>query len=152
LTPRLKLTANHCLMAYQPGKEIKVPAGKYRLYNYQIFKKDKQGDLWRLKATATTETPFLTVDGKGKLVVELGEPYVPVVEVRVRENRSRASIGFDVEGRGKEFVTDLSHISGDQTQIPLSEEEDLNHRPKEPTYKIVKTDGEVVSQGSFRYG
>ncbi len=142
----------HCLMAYQPDKKIKVPAGKYRLFKYQILKKDKQGDLWRLNATATTESPWVTVEGKGKSVVEFGEPYVPVVEVRVRENTSRASIGFDVEGKAKEFVTDLSHVSGDRTQIPLSEEENLGHRPKEPTYKIVKTDGEVVTQGSFEYG
>jgi len=142
----------HCLVAYQPNKEIKVPAGKYRLYTYQIFKKDKQGDMWRLNAAATTETPFITVDRKGKPVVELGEPYMPLIDVRVRENRSRASIGFNVEGKGKEFVTDLSHISGDKTQISLSEEANLGHRPKEPTYKIVKADGEVVTQGSFRYG
>ncbi len=143
---------NHCLIAFQPGQEIRVPAGKYRLYTYQIFKKDKQGDLWRLNATATTESPWVTLDGKGKPVIELGEPYVPLVGVRVREGRSRASIGFSVEGQGKEFVTDLSHISGEQTQIPLSEEENLGHRPKEPTYKVVKADGEVVTQGSFEYG
>jgi hypothetical protein len=142
----------HCLMAFQPVKKIKIPAGKYRLFNYQILKKDKQGDLWRLNAAATTESPWVTVEGKGKSVVEFGEPYMPLVEVRVRENTSRASIGFDIEGKAKEFVTDLSHISGELTQIPLSEEENLDHRPKEPTYKIVKTDGEVVTQGSFRYG
>lgn len=142
----------HCLMAFQPGKKIKVPAGKYRLYNYQVFKKDKQGDLWRLNAGATSESPFVTVDGKGKPFIEFGEPYMPLVEVRMRGQTSRASIGFDIEGEGKEFVTDLSHISGDQTQIPLSEEEDLGHRPQEPTYKVVKADGEVVAQGSFEYG
>lgn len=142
----------HCLMAFQPGKKIKIPAGKYRLFNYQAFKKDKQGDLWRLNASATSESPFITVDGKGKPVLEFGEPYMPLVEVRMRGQTSRASIGFDIEGKGKEFVTDLSHISGDQTQIPLSEEEDLGHRPKEPTYKVVKADGEVAAQGSFEYG
>jgi hypothetical protein len=154
-TERLSLYTEdekHCLMAFQPSKKIKIPDGKYRLFNYQILKKDKQGDLWRLNATATTETPFVTVDGKGKPVVEFGEPYLPLIEVTVRENTSRASIGFDIEGKAKEFVTDLSHISGDQTQIPLSEEENLGHRPKEPTYKVVKTDGEVVTQGSFEYG
>jgi len=142
----------HCLMAFQPGQKIKVPAGKYRLYNYQVFKKDKQGDLWRLNAGATSESPFVTVDGKGKPFIEFGEPYMPLVEVRMRGQTSRASIGFDIEGKGKEFVTDLSHVSGDKTQIPLSEEEDLGHRPKEPTYKVVMDDGEVVAQGSFEYG
>ncbi len=139
-------------MAFQPGKKIKVPAGKYRLYNYQVFKKDKQGDLWRLNASATNESPFVTVDGRGKPTIQFGEPFKPLVEVRMRGKTSRASIGFDIEGKGMEFITDLSHISGDQTQIALSEEEDLGHRPKEPTYKVVKADGEVVAQGSFEYG
>ncbi len=154
-TERLSLFTEdekHSLMAFQPSKKIKVPTGKYRLFNYQIFRKDKQGDLWRLNATATSESPWITVDGKGKSVFEFGEPYSPLVEVRVRENTTRASIGFDIEGEGKEFVTSLSHVSGDQTQIPLSEEENLGDRPKEPTYKVVKADGEVVTQGSFEYG
>jgi hypothetical protein len=142
----------HCIMAFQSGKKIKVPAGKYRLYNYQLFKKDEQGDLWRLNASATNESPFVTVDGRGKPTIGFGEPFKPLVEVRMRGKTSRASIGFDIEGKGKEFVTDLSHVFGDRTKILLSEEENLSHRPKEPTYKVVKADGEVVAQGSFEYG
>ena len=141
------------LMMYRPSKKIKVPAGKYRLYMYQALKKDEQGDLWRLCAWATTESPFVAVDRKGEVVLEFGEPYLPIVNViQPRGRSSRALIAFEVEGKGKESLRDLSHISGDKTQIPLSEEEDLGHRPKEPTYKIVKADGEVVTQGSFEYG
>jgi len=143
----------HCLVMYRPSKKIKVPAGKYRLYKYQALKKDEQGDLWRLCAWATTESPFVVVDRKGEVVLEFGEPYPAIVNViQPRGMSSRALIAFEVEGKGKEMLRDLSHISGDKTQIPLSEEEDLGHRPKEPTYKIVKTDGEVVTQGSFEYG
>jgi hypothetical protein len=142
----------HCLMMYRPSKKIKVPAGKYRLLKYQAFKQDKQGDLWRLCASANTESPFITVSGNREAVLKFGEPFVSKVNVRVKEGSSRASLSFAIEGQAKESLADLSHISGDKTQIPLSEEEDLGHRPKEPTYKIVKADGEVVTQGSFEYG
>ena len=142
----------NCLMMFQPSQKIKVPAGKYRLYDYQVFKKDEQGDLWRLRAAATTESPYVTVDGKSDSLVEFGEPFVPIVDVVTRGGTSRAYLLFNVEGKCKEFLTDLSHVAGTQTTIPLSEEEDLGHRPKEPTYKIIKADGEVVTQGSFRYG
>ena len=53
---------------------------------------------------------------------------------------------------GKEFLTDLSHITGTLTRIPLSKKKDLGHRPKEPTYKIIKAGGEEVARGSFEYG
>lgn len=143
----------HCLVMYRPNKKIKVPAGKYRLYKYQALKKDEQGDLWRLCAWATTESPFVAVDRKGEVVLEFGEPFLAIVDIiQPRGRSSRALIAFTVEGKVKESLIDLSHISGDKTQIPLSEEEDLGHRPKEPTYKIVKADGEVVTQGSFEYG
>jgi hypothetical protein len=142
----------HFLMMYQPSKTITVPAGKYRLFKYKTLKQDKQGDLWRLCASANTESPFITVGGNREAVLKFGEPFVSKVNVRVRERTSRASLSFAVEGQAKESLADLSHISGDKTQIPLSEEEDLGHRPKEPTYKIVKADGEVITQGSFEYG
>ncbi len=95
----------------------------------------------------------MAVDRKGEVTLEFGEPYLSIVNViQPRVGRSRALIAFEIQGEAKESLTDLSHISGDKTQIPLSEEEDLGHRPKEPTYKIVKADGEVVTQGSFEYG
>jgi hypothetical protein len=141
---------------YRPSKKIMVPLGKYRLYKYQALKKDEQGDLWRLLAWATTESPFITVERSGDTVLEYGEPYHAIVNVvKPRGGSSRPLIAlmiFAVEGKGKETLRDLSHISGDKTQIPLSKEKDLGHRPKEPTYKIVKADGEVITQGSFEYG
>ncbi|UCE22262.1 MAG: hypothetical protein JSV46_08670, partial [Candidatus Aminicenantes bacterium] len=155
-TERLSLyteDGKRSVMMYRPSKKIKVPAGTYRLYKYQALKNDEQGDQWRLCAWATTESPFVTVDRKGEVALEFGEPYLAIVNViHPRAGRSRVLIAFEIEGKGKESLTDLSHISGDKTQIPLSEEEDLGHRPKEPTYKIVKADGEVVTQGSFEYG
>ena len=147
----------HYLNMYRPGKEIKVPKGKYRLFKYTALRKDEQGDMWRLSAGATNESPIITVGGRGKSVLKFGEPYTPVVEVTELGGRSsirirRVLLYFNVEGMGKEFLTDLSHISGTQTRIPLSERKDMGHRPKEPTYKITKAGGEEVARGSFEYG
>lgn len=145
----------HCLNAYRPGKEIKVPRGKYRLISYEVFRKDEQGDMWRLCAAATTETPFVNADGSSESVLEFGEPYAPFIvgmEFGVKPPSTRAFLSFNVEGKGKEFLTDVSHISGNNTCIPLSKKKNLRNRPKEPTFKIMEADGEVVHQGSFEYG
>jgi hypothetical protein len=149
----------HCLLAYRPGKKIMVPLGKYGLLTYKVYKKDKQGDLWRLIATATKESPFISVNGNNGAALEFGEPYVPLVENYSYTPTSGKLAGktqyrlmFDAEGIGKEFLVDLSHMSGDLTQIPLSEAKGSSNLPKEPTYKIVKPDGEVVTQGTFEYG
>jgi hypothetical protein len=61
-------------------------------------------------------------------------------------------IGFIVEGAGKERLADLSRVSGDRTRIELSTSNRFLNRPKEPTYKIVQPDGQIVAQGSFEYG
>jgi hypothetical protein len=88
--------------------------------------------------------------------LKLGEPYVPVVEVPesakqdLREGSTQVKLAFRVEGSGKEGLAELRRISGSRTRIPLSRED--RNRPKEPTYTIVKTDGEIVAQGSFEYG
>ena len=143
----------HCLNMYRPDKEIKIPKGKYHLLKYTVLRKDEQGDMWCLSAGATTESPLITVGGRGKSVLKFGEPYLPAIEVMELGGRSsRVLLYFNVEGQGKEYLTDLSHISGTQTRIPLSEKKDLGHRPKEPTYKITKAGGEVVARGSFEYG
>lgn len=143
-----------CIMIYQPDKEIKIPQGKYKLLDYQAFKKDEQGDLWRLCAAATLESSSIAVDGSSKSVLEYGEPYAPIVNAfRLGgEPSNKAYLSFNVEGKGREFLTDLSRISGDKTKIQLSKEEGSSNRPKEPAYKIVKPDGEVIKQGSFEYG
>lgn len=151
----------HFLMTCQPDKKIDIPEGKYRLYNYKVLKKDDQGDLWSLSARATTECPWITLDGTSDSELEFGEPYV--VSAEVPENRliniqgptaaeSSVFLSFRIRGRGYEDISDLSHIKGTQTKIPLSEKEGLTHRPKEPTYTIFTADGKTAAQGSFEYG
>jgi hypothetical protein len=155
----------NCIMMFQPAETIMIPAGRYRLFSYEVFKEDEQGDLWRLCATGTTDTPYFTVGEKDSAVLEFGEPYVPAITIpnrqqgitvqvqgQTRRLSPRASLGLNIEGKGSEFIIDLSHIKGDKTKIPLSQKKNFGHRPAEPTYIITKADGEVVTKGFFEYG
>ncbi len=151
----------HFLMTCQPDKAIHIPKGKYRLFSYKMLKNDDQGDLWRIVGQGMTECPWIDVDGSGDAMLEFGEPYV--VSAEVPENRFAAVQGsttaktsvflsFAVRGQGNEDISDLSHIKGDKTKIPLSKVEGLTHRPKEPTYTILTAEGKTAAQGSFEYG
>ena len=65
----------HCLNMYRPGTNVMVPADTYRLLFYQVFRADDMGDLWRLSANGSTESPFVKVDSSGKSIMPLGEPF-----------------------------------------------------------------------------
>jgi hypothetical protein len=148
-------------MTFHPDKKIDIPQGKYRLFNYKLLKKDDQGDLWSLSARATTESPWITLDGGRDSMLEFGEPYV--VSAGVPESRRNTILrspvkpdsvylSFSMRGQNNEDILDLSHIKGTNTKIQLSKKEGLTHRPKEPTYKILLGDGKIAAQGSFEYG
>jgi hypothetical protein len=149
------------LMTYKPHKKIHIPKGKYRLFSYKLLKNDDQGDLWRIVGRGMTDCPWIDVDGSGDTELRFGEPYI--VSAEVPENRLVAVQGssaaktsiflsFTVRGQGNEDISDLSHIKGDKTKIPLSKVEGLTNRPKEPTYTILTADGKTAAQGSFEYG
>ena len=155
----------NCIMLFEPAQTIMIPPGRYRLFNYELFREDEQGDLWRLCANATTDTPYFTAGQSGGALLELGEPYASVITTanvlqaltvqsqgQTKRLPPRVPIVFNIEGTGKEFINDLSHIRGDKTKILLSQKKNLGHRPAEPTYEITKADGEVVTKGFFEYG
>jgi len=153
-----------CIMMFEPAETVMVPPGQYRLFSYELFKEDAQGDLWRLCATATTDTSYFAAAQGDRALLEFGEPFVPAITIPsvqqavtiIRQGQTnklspRVPLVFNVEGLGKEFVNDISHIRGDKTRIPLSQKEKLRHRPAEPSYVITKSDGEVVTKGFFEY-
>jgi hypothetical protein len=144
------------VMAFEPGKELQVPKGEYRLVSYRTHRKDQKGDLWSLNAMATKESPVAMVNARAGATLLFGEPYVPVAEVpewsmqNFRQGNRQVELEFNVEGAGRELVTNLSHDSGNLTDIPLSKSSP--NRPTEPSYRITKMDGTIVSQGKFQYG
>ncbi len=165
-TDRISLASvstTHCLMMYQPGREIRVPPDRYRLLEYVILRKEESGALWRLAASASCESPVVAADGKSPSPASLpmGEPYGARIELPewMRQQAANGAavpeirIEFTAYGAGREIVTDLRCMGGaDKSRIPLSAKEGNGDRPKEPQYKIVKMDGEVAASGSFEYG
>lgn len=106
-------------------------------------------------ASGSAETPVVTVTPNGGATISFGEPYMPVVTFPSAEQMSGALKGstplsFSTEGQGREIVTDITHFEGSATQVLLSKSR--KERPKEPSYTIVKNDGEIVAKGSFEYG
>jgi len=62
----------HCVNMYKPsGNVTMLPAGKYRLLEYQVVCKDEKGALWRLKALGTNETPSATLAQNSEAVLQL---------------------------------------------------------------------------------
>ncbi|MFA6239587.1 MAG: hypothetical protein WC655_01585 [Candidatus Hydrogenedentales bacterium] len=144
------------IMMFRPGKVAKVPEGEYRMMSYQVLRNDKEGDLWRLNAMGSKKTEPASVKKGSSAVLALGEPYRPLVEIpewarsNMQSGAKEVQISFEIRGKGGEMVSDLSRIQGNKSKIPMSAKN--GSRPKEPTYKIVKKDGEVAKQGQFEYG
>jgi hypothetical protein len=151
--------ASRCLMMFRPGTEVMVPKGKYQLLDYTVVRRDAQGDEWFLSAKVPVGGAIVTVEEGKDAVLTFGEPYVPMVQIPAWIQQglkdgdvTDAQLSFAVRGAGKELLTDLERITGKRTRIPLAASPQYPNRPKEPAYRIVKADGEVVTQGDFEYG
>lgn len=60
------------------------------------------------------------------------------------------NIEFVIEGAGMERVQNLELLSGKPKPEDMSPVDAT--RPREPSYKIMKPDGELLTQGTFEYG
>lgn len=146
------------VMAYRPGLSMKVPAGEYALATYQLAKEGPKNSRWSLLALATANSPFAAVGGGATTSLAWGEPFSPVVSVPdwSRSNflgggNNEVQLEFVIRGAGNEQVTSLQRngVEG-APDIPMSAKNPF--QPKEPTYKVIQADGEVVAQGAFEYG
>jgi hypothetical protein len=144
------------VMLHRPGLEVKVQPGKYRLADYQVLRKDEQGDVWFLAAAASPRTPIIAcTTGKGGSFA-FGEPYVVHVTVAPgvyeefkRKTPDQIALEFVIAGSADEVVSDLKRISGTRTKIPLDPTETF---PREPRFRVFKPTGEEVASGQFEYG
>jgi hypothetical protein len=139
------------VMLYHPKEKVDLNPGWYCIYSYEVFKKDKSGDLWRLNAQGSSASPYVEAKARGA-VMRLGEPYIPKVEVAADSRGRGTLLTFTNEGQGGEQVQELKRIDGNSTDIALSTKPQYSQRPQEPTYMITKLSGETVAQGSFEYG
>jgi hypothetical protein len=148
--------SSRAVMLFEPGRSAAVPAAeKYRFYNYQIVRRDPQGDLWSISANCTAETPFVEL-GAGGARLEFGEPFVATAEVpeysrkrAVEANSSAVQIQFQLRGAAQERVSNLTHVEGEATETPLIAS---GSKPREPSYRVLEASGRLAASGSFEYG
>ena len=151
----LSTTDSGGLMLVLAGKQTPVPADTFRLMNYRQIKTDDWGDEWELRATGSSDAPPVTVPRNGSASLTVGEPLQAVFSISdgaLRQAVARRSlrITLNVIGSLNESITDLRRISGTRTQHKLAKRD--TSRPEEPTYRIIKPDGERITSGSFEYG
>ncbi len=143
------------LMLVNTAARAPVPAGSWRLLDYQLLKKDAWGDEWLLQARGVEDMPAVAVPENDSAPLAVGEPLRAAVEIPEQYLGRAASSGslrisLGLVGRANERITDLRHFSGTQTRHKKSTRNP--DRPEEASYRIVKPDGEKVASGSFEYG
>ncbi len=129
---------------------LSLPAGNYRLIDYRIAKNDDQGDRWEVTATGAQEALAVRVGEGVNPTLTFGEPFTPQVHRDDRRGSGNTILTFVTRGSNDEQVTMIAHSEGSNTKIPLSKK--TGSYPKEPRYRIVKSDGELVARGTFEYG
>ena len=144
------------LTLYRPGAVAKVPAGKYRIADYQIYRNDSEGDRWYLSATVTPRSKVVDLGAGTKTKLEYGEPYTPaaIIPARVYEAfekgyQERVEVEFSIGGAGGEVVNDLKRVAGRKTKIDLDA---TGNFPVEPRFFIMEGSGKITTQGEFEYG
>ena len=152
---------------YKPGGRLMLAEGTYRFTGYTMRRDDAQGDGWTLSGEATDQTSSVVVAQGREATMVLGEPFRPVASVAQwggqpaitsegsvfqfwKRRKEVATLEFTIRGAGGEIVTSLSHDRGDRTRIEMSE--CSPNLPNEPTFRILKPDGEIAGQGAFQYG
>ena len=107
-----------------------------------------------LMAMGDRKTPMVIADGSKRAEMAVGAPYLAKVssgDTRMeRGGVSGYPLTLKVEGKGKEPVVSLMRTEGTKTNYKLSEKRP--NAPREPAFKVVQGDGEVVASGTFEYG
>ena len=140
------------VMMFRPGKQVELPEAEYRVFSYAVLRKDEKGSQWLVSGQASGGSPFAPAGA----ALTFGEPYTVWADVpewsvqNFSHGAPEVQLLLNIQGVGKERVTNLERISGEASSIPLAQS-NVN-RPKEATYRIATSEGEVVAQGNFQYG
>jgi len=101
------------IMMYEPGDEVRLPPGEYQLHSYSMLGEGENGDIWRLRAFGTADSPYVAVNENGGAVLPLGEPFKAGATILDPGHRlppalrSRpARLGLYLRGAGGERVGD----------------------------------------------
>jgi len=140
----------------RPGREARIPAGRYHVAGYRLLRADAQGDLWSVSAAATPRSSFFTVAAGEVVDLPCGEPFSPEASIPATEyeafargERESVQVEFSILGTGNEAIGDIRHVSGSATEIPLDASRSF---PQEPRFQIMEKTGKRVASGTFEYG
>lgn len=151
----LSSSGKESLALVRAGTQAPVPAGRWRLLQYELLKKDEWGDEWMLGARGTEDMRAVAVPENGSAPLPVGEPLAASIAVSDRMSSTSGTnrmvrMSLDVLGQAGERIAEISHCSGTNTQHKLAPRS--SNRPEGAAYRIIKPDGELVASGSFEYG
>lgn len=114
--------------------QLIAPVGEFRLSGVLLTRKDKQGRLWQLVASAFgPAAPKLTVSPSGTTL------NLEPLDVSVLVNR---------KGNEFEFSLEIKTVNGMQ----VGDMRVNNRRPPEPKLRLMAPNGKIVDEPKFHYG
>jgi len=139
----------HRVMAFRPGRSVRLPAGRYRVGAYQAERDDDGGNAWRLRTTGPSSGPLTEVRAGEETTIRFGEPFVPTVRMKKLPD-GKAGLTLEVRGVAGERLAGLKCTGNRPSRIERSRKKPVF--PREATYEIVAPDGTVAASGVFEYG
>lgn len=150
---------SRAVMLFEPGKLVRLEADEYRLFSYCMHRASQGNARWKLeaRAQANDSAPWADTRTAADASLMLGEPFKVTMrldEYSIRQwqagDKEEIRLRQEMTGAGAEQVRDVSCFAGQESTIEMAER--YSYRPKEPAYRILKPDGEMVAKGNFEYG
>jgi len=114
----------------------KLPAGQYRIENWQIERKDDKNNKWRIEGMRFGDKGILDISEGGRVKVDAGEPVISILEV--------------AKGKGNQYTFNqkLSGRLGESITLYFND----NPRPRPPRLLLKSKDGKFDKSFAFEYG
>jgi hypothetical protein len=120
----------------QPQKgEFTLPAGKYRILEWTINRKDDKGAPWTLTGQNFPDSATFEVAAGKTATLDIGEPVKAVLEANEQANR--------------EIRFDLSFVGHQKESIQMLRN---NERPRGPKLMLANVDGSLCYTNTFEFG
>jgi hypothetical protein len=128
----------------QPAKgEFTLPAGKYRIQDWKINRKDDRGATWELSANNFNDSARFEVAADKPVSLEVGEPMRAVMQIQeptrqpgARDANRQMTFSLRFEGQ---YGESLSIMKG-------------NERPRGPRLTLTSLDGTYRYTNTFEFG
>jgi hypothetical protein len=119
----------------KPAKgEFTLPAGKYRVQNWTLNRKDTRGALWTLSGSGVGHDADFEVTAATAATLNVGESVRPLVTA----TETKTQVSFNLQLRG---------LLGETVEIMRG-----NTRPRAPQLHLASLTGNYRSTNTFEYG